>query len=236
MVKRFLVFALALLACGGKDKPASTAGDTRSRRVVHEPCEPEGHNVVDTDSNGDGKPELRRVLDRVTGKELCRIADLNHDGKPDLYTYFNAAGQVRRREYCFDDTGVVNAVERYENGHPVVREYDMTGQHNVDTWDYFDPKAVPDPKTGRIKPIRRERDTRGDGHVNQWWTWNGDQVTITFDRDGDGKPDPDSGIVLGSAMDAGIEDAGRTEAGVEAGLVDAGVGLADAAREGGKGR
>ena len=45
-----------------------------------------------------------------------------------------------------------------------------------------------------------------------------------------------SGIVLGGAMDAGLEDAGRTDAGVEAGLVDAGVGLADAAREGGKGR
>jgi len=35
-----------------------------------------------------------------------------------------------------------------------------------------------DPNTG--KRIKRERDSTGDGRVDQWWTYNGDQVTIAL--------------------------------------------------------
>ena len=62
------------------------------------------------------------------------------------------------------------------------------------------PSVAPDPKTGRpAHPVRRERDTTGDGHIDQWWTWNGDKVTIAVDSSGDGKPDPESTIVLGGS-------------------------------------
>jgi hypothetical protein len=126
------------------------------------------------------------------------VADVNHDGKPDLYEYFDAAGNVRRREYCYDDLGVVNAVEYYEAGKLVRREYDVSGRHRIDTWDWFDPNAPVDATTGRpAHPIRRERDTTGDGRVDQWWTWNGDQLSIANDRNGDGKPDTDTAIVIG---------------------------------------
>ena len=64
-----------------------------------------------------------------------------------------------------------------------------------------------DPKTGRpVHPSRRERDTNGDGRVDQWWTWQGTKVSISRDTRGDGKPDPASTVVLdqGSAeADAG---------------------------------
>jgi len=113
--------------------------------------------------------------------------------------YFDADGTtIRRREYCYDDTGDVNAVEHYEKGHLVSREFDAAGRRKIDTWDTFDPNAQLDPKTGRpAHPLHRERDTSGDGKVDQWWTWNGDKVTIAIDRTGDGKPDPDTAIVLG---------------------------------------
>jgi hypothetical protein len=77
----------------------------------------------------------------------------------------------------------------------VRREYDTTGQHRVDTWDYFDKDS------GRR--LRRERDTNNDGKVDQWWVWEGDKVTIATDKNGDGKPDPDTVIVLGGT-DGGI--------------------------------
>jgi hypothetical protein len=135
---------------------------------------------------------------------VCRVVDLNHDGKPDLFEYFDANGAPRRREYCYDDSGVVNAIEYYEGGKLVRREYDTSGQHRIDTWDWFDPNAAPDPKTGRPKhPLRRERDTTGDGQVDQWWAWDGDKVTIAVDRTGDGKPDPETAIVLGGGASGG---------------------------------
>jgi hypothetical protein len=193
--------ALFLGACGGGTqegaaaKPPETA---RAESLKHEDCSTTSNRVEAVDTNGDGKPDIQRVFDRGSGKELCRIGDLNHDGKPEIYEYFDASGAVRRREFCYDDTGVVNAIEHYENGKLVQREYDASGQHRIDTWDWFDPNVAPDPKTGRpAHPTRRERDTTGDGHVNQWWTWNGDKVTIAVDRSGDGKPDPESTIVLG---------------------------------------
>jgi hypothetical protein len=189
------------LACGGGEKAAASAATPakggRSEVIDHERCDLSSGNIVALDTNGDGKPDIRRVYDGAK-HELCRVTDLNHDGKADLYEYFDASGAIRRREFCYDDTGEVNAVEIYQGGKLVQREYDTMGQHKIDTWDWFDPNAPIDGKTGRpAHPARRERDIRGAGVVDQWWTWNGDKVSIATDRNGDGKPDPESVIVLG---------------------------------------
>ncbi|HEY1697525.1 MAG TPA: hypothetical protein VGG39_35425 [Polyangiaceae bacterium] len=165
--------------------------------LEHESCDESGNRVEILDLNNDGKPDIRRVFNKGTGREICRISDLNHDGQPDLYEYFDANGAVRRRELCFDDTGVVNAIEHFDGGRLTKREYDTGGMHRIDTWDYFDPGLPMDAKTGRpVHPSRRERDTKGEGHVDQWWTWNGDKISISRDTTGDGKPDPASTLVL----------------------------------------
>jgi hypothetical protein len=145
-----------------------------------------------------------------------------------MYEYFDDSGTVRRREFCYDDTGLVNAIEHYEGGKLVQREYDAAGQHHIDTWDWFDPNVAPDPKTGRpAHPVRRERDTTGDGHVDQWWTWNGDKITIAVDSSGDGKPDPESTIVLGGSDNPSPGSATPTTASDEAGAAPAAASAAD---------
>jgi hypothetical protein len=182
-------------ACGGNDVPATgpKPNSPHSEAIQHEACNESGNRVEAMDANNDGKPDIKRVFDKRTGKELCRISDLNHDGKPDLYEYFDASGQIRRREADYDDNGVIDAIEYYENGKLVRREYDTTGQRRIDTWDFFDPA------TG--KRVRRERDTTNDGRVDQWWTWAGDKLTIQVDKNGDGQPDPAETLVIGG--DAG---------------------------------
>ncbi|MEO7110912.1 MAG: hypothetical protein ABI183_10785 [Polyangiaceae bacterium] len=179
------IFALA--ACGsdsvgvGDSKlPAGVRGED----VQHEDCAGDRTDVLD--ANGDGKPDIKRIY--KGNKEVCRTTDLNHDGLPDLYEYFDASGQVRRREADYDGSGVVDAIEYYQNGKLARRELDTTGQHRIDTWDFFDVN------TG--KRIRRERDTTNDGRVDQWWSYDGDKVTIAFDKNNDGKPDPADTIVL----------------------------------------
>jgi hypothetical protein len=197
--RRQLSAALAVvgtigIGCGEATAPPKVAAATRSNGLEHEPCAGDRQDTLD--SNGDGKPEITRYFDK-SAHETCRWVDLNHDGKPDLFDYFDASGALRRRELCYDDTGLVNAIEHYESGKMVRREFDINGSHRIDTWDWFDPNAPLDPKTGRpVHPVRRERDTRGDGRIDQWWTWNGEQLTIAVDRDGDGKPDPEAALVF----------------------------------------
>jgi hypothetical protein len=191
-----------LVACGGAEANVGvkTPGGAAAEKYVHEKCSSEHMESLDT--NGDGRADIQRVLDGA-GHELCRLVDLDHDGKPDMYEFFDASGTVRRREFCYDETGVVNAIELYQGGKLTQREYDISGQHRIDTWDWFDVNAAVDAKTGRpAHPVRRERDTRGNGRVDQWWSWDADKVTIAVDRTGDGKPDPDATIVLGGASAA----------------------------------
>jgi len=184
----------ALLACGGGEQTgvsdAKLPEGVRSTNVEHEACTEAGHRVENLDANGDGKPDLKKVYDKGSGKEVCRISDLNHDGTPDLFEYFDSSGQLRRREADYDGSGVVASIEYFENGRLVRREYDLTGQHKIDTWDTFDP--------GSGKLARRERDTTGDGRIDQWWTYQGDKVTIAFDKNNDGKPDPNDQMELGA--------------------------------------
>lgn len=182
-----ILSASALAACGSD---SVGVGDSklptgiRGEDVQHEDCSGDRTDVLD--ANGDGKPDIKRVY--KNGKESCRTSDLNHDGKADLYEYFDPSGQVRRREADYDADGVVDAIEYYQNGKLIRRELDTTGQHRIDTWDFFDAN------TG--KRVRRERDTTNDGRVDQWWTYSGDTVTIAFDKNNDGKPDPSDTIVL----------------------------------------
>ena len=194
--------ALSAFGCGGEssgvDKSKLPEG-ARSQAIEHEACEESGNKTEVLDVNNDGKPDIKRVY--KGGREVCRIADLNYDGKPDMFEYYDESGQLRRREADYDDNGVVNAIEHYENGKLVRRELDTTNQGRLDTWDVFDPA------TGKI--VKRERDATGDGRIDQWWTYEGEKVTIAMDRNGDGRPDPEATLVLGggdapaSAPDAG---------------------------------
>jgi len=188
---------LSVFGCGG-DKAAAGANtaannqggspaQVRSETIDHESCDEGGKRIESLDTNGDGKPDIRRVYDGSV--EVCRVSDMNHDGKPDMYEYFDKAGQIRRREVDFDDNGIANLIEHYENGKLVSRELDTTNQGRLDTWDTFDPA------TGKI--VKRERDSTNDGRIDQWWTYEGDKVTIAMDRNGDGLPDPESTVVMG---------------------------------------
>jgi hypothetical protein len=179
------------VACGGEQAGVSAAKlpeGVRSNNIEHEACDESGHKVETLDANNDGKPDIRRVFDGA-GHELCRIADMNHDGKPDMYEYFDASGQIRRREIDLGEDGVISVIEYYEGGKLARKELDAARRGKIDTWDFYDVA------TG--KRVKRERDTNGDGRVDQWWTWEGDKVTIAMDRNFDGQPELESQVVLG---------------------------------------
>jgi hypothetical protein len=182
----------AAVGCGNDSASgvanAKLPDGVRSQVIEHEPCDESGNKVEMLDANNDGKPDIKRVS--KGGREICRITDLNHDGKPDMFEYYDQTGALRRREADYDDNGIVNSIEHFENGKLVRRELDTTNQGKIDTWDFFDPA------TGAR--TKRERDATGDGKIDQWWTYAGEKVTIAMDRNGDGLPDPDTTITLGA--------------------------------------
>jgi len=193
--------ALATACSDSLPPPKAGSAPDAVESIEHEACDATpggGHRVEKFDTRGDGKPVVIKVYNGA-GRELCRISDINHDGKPDLYEYFDDSSRVRRREADYDSNGVIDAVEFYEEGKLVKREYDTTGQHRVDTWDFFDKASG--------KRTRRERDTTNDGKVDQWWTWEGDKITIAIDRNGDGQPDPGATLVLDAKTGESAKDA-----------------------------
>ncbi len=202
-----VAMAAIVAGCGDSAKKPANPGDAkapvevRSITVDHEACAEGGNRVEAYDADGDGKPDVRKVFS-ANGRELCRTTDLNHNGQPELYEYYGPSGDTRRREASYVESGEVTSIEYFEGGKRVRRELDTTGQHRIDTWDYFDPASG--------KRTKRERDINGDGRIDQWWQWDGDKLTIAIDKTGDGRPDPEATIVQGGSGTMGPPPAATT--------------------------
>ena len=202
-----------VLACGGGSESGGGAKgpERRVETIKHEPCEASGHQVVSSDLNNDGKIDLRQMMDKGSGKEVCRVADLNHDGKWDVAHYFEADGVTTRRiERSLGGDDGVYSIDFFENGRLVRRETDTTGQHRIDMWDYFEANGPTD-KKGNPKPVRRERDTTGDGKVDEWWVWDGSKLTVSVADHSTGQPDPGATVQFDQG-DGGITPIAATAA------------------------
>jgi hypothetical protein len=173
------------MGCGSSSASQSAKtpeGDVLPTTIEHEPCDVGSSSAQKTDSNGDGKPDIIRVMSG--GRETCRVIDLNHDNVPDTYIYFDSNGAVRRRESDFDRDGKIDEVEQFVGGVVARRDRETNLDGKFDTWDFY--------VGGKLH--HRMRDSDGDGKVDQWWTWaNPDKLecaVIASDHNGDGKPDP----------------------------------------------
>jgi hypothetical protein len=174
----------------GCNTTASTAvnapGQTSARRdttIKHEACDTSSSSAEKTDVNGDGKPDI--VLVRDGGRVVCRAVDLNFDGVIDSYSYFDASGQVRRRENDYDRDGLPDEVIVYQAGAVVEKDQSTALARRFDTWDFY--------QAGTL--LRTERDSDGDGFVDQWWEYPKPGCPLMHaDVNGDGQPDPGATI------------------------------------------
>lgn len=178
------------LACGKtppKD-PANGAGELRDTQIVHEPCEVDAGSAVGEDVNGDNRPDLRIVKDGA--REVCRGADLNFDGKVDVWTYLDPAGAVRRRESDFDRDGRIDDIALYRGGELFERQRATSLRGRLDTWQYY----------AKGKLTRAVRDSDGDSTIDEWWEYpraaRPDCPLVHSDADHDGRPDPGSTVNL----------------------------------------
>lgn len=183
-----LALCLCLGGCaalqGGKEKQKDVVELTRKDTSIEvEGCRVNAKSAQKLDANGDGRPEIVRVM--IKGREVCRVVDLNLDGKIDRTSYFSESGRIRRVESDFDRDGVIDEIALFSEGIPTEKRSATTMDGRIDTWDYFT----------KGKLTRSERDQNGDGVVDQWWEYPRPECPLVhIDQDGDGRPDPGASV------------------------------------------
>jgi hypothetical protein len=177
------VSALMLMVACGNDKPAASAGGgsapLRDITIRQERCTGDAQKA-----EVEGKTTITKFF--IGGAEVCRAADFDRDGKPDLVTFLAGGSLVRRREVYFVGTGRPQAIELYEAGTLKSRELDTYNRGVLDTWETYD-------ASGKI--AKRERDVNGDGRIDQFWVWEGQNIVLMTDKNADGLPDPETATV-----------------------------------------
>jgi hypothetical protein len=147
--------------------------------------------VVTIDSNADGRPDVFKYYQKGKaptdptkpdsgGPLLRKEADLNGDGKIDVWTWYNPDATKLREAFDLDFDGKIDVVVFYEKNQVVRKEYYSAGHDRPDTYKYYE----------KGKLVRVERDTKGTGKIDTWEYWDGDHIDrVGEDVDGDGNVD-----------------------------------------------
>jgi hypothetical protein len=172
---------LLAIGCSGSGAAggAATGGVTkRDTTIRHEACDTAGASEK-IDANNDGRPDI--FIARDGSVETCRAVDLNFDGVIDSYSYNDASGRLRRREYDYDRDGQIDEIATYKAGVLAAKDQATSMVRKLDTWDFYQNGVL----------ARSERDSNGDGVIDQWWEYTKPGCPmIHSDVNNDGQPDP----------------------------------------------
>lgn len=156
------------------------------------------------DADGNGKPELRRWIDRESklqirreedrdydgitdawseyewGAIVSRVLDSNGDGNPDIWERYDKA-RMTSREIDRDDDGVRDAFYDYEDGSLIEERHDSNNDGRLDRVIRYQ---------DRLR-VNTEEDLDTDGRMDTWATYGniaGKEVVtrIEHDKRGDG--------------------------------------------------
>jgi hypothetical protein len=190
--------ALALAACGGKNKGAEkpdalASGEQPPSMAVPtvDPslCDTAGKKVVTSDLNKDGKPDVWKLYATIeqdgttTDVLTCKQVDFDHDGRKDYVATYLKTGEKIAEEFDFGFDGKFDAREHFDkkSAMPVIVERDTDHDKKPDMWEKY--------RDGVLESVHRDRN--GDGKPDMWETYdaNGVITSILFDDDFDGRVD-----------------------------------------------
>jgi len=120
------------------------------------------------------------VIDKFSYSSNVIESDMNHDGKPDSWTYITN-GYVDKQEIDMNFDGKIDTVYLYEEGNKVKEEMlDTNYDGKMDNWRYFN--------LGKL--VIEEIDNNYDGKVDVWFYVDRGRIyKIGRDIDGDGTVD-----------------------------------------------
>lgn len=161
--------------------------------------------------------QAERLAENVSqtrqGDEKVTEFDLNHDKRPDVWSFtVTAKGEdgkeierLARKELDINWDGKVDITRHYGEKETIEREaLDLDFDGKIDQTNFYEKGQIVRKERDldynskpdlwiffeKGKPVRKERDTNGDGKVDYWEYWEGDQVDrIGEDLDGDGNVD-----------------------------------------------
>lgn len=150
--------------------------------------DPKEFDIRSFDINGDKKPDIINVYKRLKndkGETETRIfvkeMDLNHDGKIDVYRYYDERGAVAKEEFDVDFDGKLDTVDFYRGGRIYKKELCFKFDEKPNIWKYYDEKD---------NLIKLEEDQDGDGNVDYWEFYSNSVLErVEKDTDKDGRPD-----------------------------------------------
>lgn len=178
-----ILVGLTSVGCGG---PSGAVGDTtdslegsRGDETVREQCNVSGAEIITSDVNGDGTPDVRHVS--VDGRRRCSEYDFDFRAPPDLTRFYAEDGTtIIREEHDLDFDQRLDQILYFENGELVRKELDTNFNNRIDTWMWCE--------NGRAS--RSERDRRNDGEVDTWEAYeNGLLTEASYDDNGDSLPE-----------------------------------------------
>ncbi|MCB9778088.1 MAG: hypothetical protein H6742_05960 [Alphaproteobacteria bacterium] len=183
--RTLLLLALPLAACGGKKK---TGGEVRRAAVLSETPTADGLTRQDIDINGDGVADVFNYQrERADAAPLMvrKETDLNWDGRIDVRSWFDDAGEMTKEEMDGDFDGRVDWTDHYQSGRRVMSEVDTDFDGMFDLFKYYEGNVL----------RRKERDANKDGRVDLWEYLDdqGNVVKVGRDTDGDGVMDQREG-------------------------------------------
>ncbi|HEY4244067.1 MAG TPA: hypothetical protein VGM88_29845 [Kofleriaceae bacterium] len=137
-----------------------------------------------------GIPKVDPTLCDTNGKNT-QTGDLNHDGKPDIWTVYKTDDEggtkvefMTCKQIDFNHDGKKDWVTGYNRQGKILfqkADLDFDGK-----WDY---SAVFDPKTGVVAEVERSGGFDGKYDAKEIYDSAGQLVSIRRDRNGDGQPD-----------------------------------------------
>src|SRR6266545_8351156 len=203
---------LAFSGCGGQQKlGAEMAGAPQGSNVPAGPpvdktkCNEKDKKIITSDTDLDKKPDVWKYYQskEINGQKVevlvCKQVDLNHDGRLDMVSYYDDAGQkVEMEEADLDFDGRFDAAFYFANGKKVRIESDMNFDSKVDVWKYFEEEKL----------VRIERDTNSDGRVDEWQYYEGGRLDrIGYDTTGAGSTRGPARCCSHGPAARGIDDA-----------------------------
>jgi antitoxin component YwqK of YwqJK toxin-antitoxin module len=110
------------------------------------------------------------------------VRDINRDGIPDLWIYYNPQkpGEIMRQEESTKSDGRVDTWSYFKDGQLVRRDIDTKGVGRPDTVFYYDKDTI----------VREERDEIGQGNMTYRANYqNGRLARVEKDTSSSGRPD-----------------------------------------------
>lgn len=179
----FVLAALAVVGGCKKDTPEDALRKANPYRDAVQTRElPDGLILEEVDLNNDGQPEIFNYFRPREGADRLLVrkdVDLNRDGNVDARSWYDDAGLLELEEFDGDFDGQYDIWDHYQ-------DVDGTGTSirvstHIDTTYDGKPNIYTFYRDGKV--VRKERDTNGDGIIDQWEKFDSEGKVVKSGRD-----------------------------------------------------